>query len=202
MRRTPGSSRSPLMVTLITSVASITAGGMACSNGHPGSPPPPNPGDAGTIFPFQADQPVTYVAKVKNILVGLPPTDDEVQRVTADPTQLATLIDGWMLQPEYVQKMKRFFELAFQQTQVTAVDFSDQAYPKQIGINNTTIPLLVQNATFAWTKLPAAAFVLTALYFFLRAQERGARILLARVEEHGDLYAGSLAEDQELPELG
>ena len=35
-------------------------------------------------------------------------------------------------------------------------------------------PLLVQNATFAWTKLPAALFVLAALYFFLRAQERGA----------------------------
>lgn len=29
-------------------------------------------------------------------------------------------------------------------------------------------PLFVQNATFAWTKLPAAFFVLTALYFFLR----------------------------------
>jgi hypothetical protein len=35
-------------------------------------------------------------------------------------------------------------------------------------------PLLVQNATFAWTKLPAALFVLAGLYFFLRAQERGA----------------------------
>lgn len=35
-------------------------------------------------------------------------------------------------------------------------------------------PILVQNATFAWTKLPAAFFILTALYFFLRAQEPGA----------------------------
>ncbi len=35
-------------------------------------------------------------------------------------------------------------------------------------------PLFVQNATFAWTKLPAAFGVLTALYFFLRAQEPGA----------------------------
>lgn len=35
-------------------------------------------------------------------------------------------------------------------------------------------PLFVQNATFAWTKLPAAFFTLTALYFFLRAQEPGA----------------------------
>ncbi len=56
-------------------------------------------------------------------------------------------------------KMKRFFELAFQQTQVTAVDFADQAYPKQIGINNTTTPLLVQNAqqSFARTMLQLIA---------------------------------------------
>lgn len=32
-------------------------------------------------------------------------------------------------------------------------------------------PMFVQNATFAWTKLPAAFFVLTALYFFLRAHD-------------------------------
>jgi hypothetical protein len=51
--------------------------------------------------------------------------------------------------------MKRFFELAFQQTQVNAVDFADQFFPKQIGINATTTPLLVQNAqqSFARTML-------------------------------------------------
>ncbi len=48
-------------------------------------------------------------------------------------------------------------------------------------------PLLVENATFAWTKLPTAAFVLTALYFFLRAQERGAPA------SAGVLFAASLA---------
>jgi 4-amino-4-deoxy-L-arabinose transferase-like glycosyltransferase len=32
-------------------------------------------------------------------------------------------------------------------------------------------PLFVQNATFAWTKLPAAFFVLAGLHFFLRAHE-------------------------------
>ncbi len=32
-------------------------------------------------------------------------------------------------------------------------------------------PLLVQNATFAWTKLPTAFFLLSALWFFLRAWE-------------------------------
>lgn len=48
-------------------------------------------------------------------------------------------------------------------------------------------PLFVQNATFAWTKLPAAFFVLAALYFFLRAQEPGAPPIAAR------LFAASLA---------
>ncbi len=32
-------------------------------------------------------------------------------------------------------------------------------------------PLFVQNATFAWTKLPTAACVLASLYFFLRAHD-------------------------------
>ena len=31
---------------------------------------------------FQADPPAVYVAKVKNILVGLPPTDDEIARMS------------------------------------------------------------------------------------------------------------------------
>ena len=55
--------------------------------------------------------------------------------------------------------MMRFFELAFQQTQISAVDFADQAYPKQVGINATTTPLLVQNAqeSFARTVLALIA---------------------------------------------
>ncbi|MBC7367397.1 MAG: hypothetical protein H7343_11410 [Undibacterium sp.] len=44
-------------------------------------------------------------------------------------------------------------------------------------------PLFVQNATFAWTKLPAAACVLLAFYFFLRAHDpappRAAPVLFA-----------------------
>ena len=114
-------------------------------------------GDASV--PFTAALPASYVAKVKNILVGLPPTDDEVKAVTADPTQLKALVQGWMKLPGYTTKMKRFFELAFQQTQVSAVDFSDQAFPKQISINATTTPLLVQNAqqSFALTMIELLA---------------------------------------------
>jgi hypothetical protein len=148
----------PSVWTVTTVLAGALAAGMGCgnNNGHGATPPIIDPTDAGTPTPpFQADLPFTYVAKVKNLLVGLPPSDDEVQQVINDPTTLRTLIDGWMQRPEYREKTKRFFELAFQQTQVTATDFADQAYPKQIGINNTTIPLLIQNAqqSFARTML-------------------------------------------------
>ena len=117
-------------------------------------------GAGGTgVAAFQPVSPYVYVPKVKNLLLGLPATDAEVTAVAADPTQLKALIAGWMQQPTYATKMQRFFELAFQQTQVTAADFSDQAYPKQIGVNATTIPLLVQNAqeSFARTMMALLA---------------------------------------------
>src|SRR5436305_10448220 len=74
---------------------------------------------------FTADPPSVYVAKVKNILVGLPPSDAEIAAVKADPKALGGLVDGWMKLPEYQQKMMVFFELAFQQTQISAADFVD-----------------------------------------------------------------------------
>jgi hypothetical protein len=95
------------------------------------------------------------VAKIKNVLVGLPPSDDEVKAVEADPTQLRPLIDAWMALPQYSQKMLVFFELAFQQTQVSIDDFLDQTYPRPAGFNSTTGPKLAQNAreSFARTVL-------------------------------------------------
>ena len=53
----------------------------------------------------------------------------------------------------------RFFQLAFQQTQVSVLDFSDQSYPRNIAINTTTTPLLVQNAqeSFARTMVELVA---------------------------------------------
>jgi len=132
-----------------------------CSSHRPSAPAMTSGDpDAGSMIPpFQADQPVTYVAKVKNILVGLPATDDEVAAVTADPAQLQPLIQGWMALPQYTQKMQRFFELAFQQTQVSTADYADQVYPKQISINGTVTPLLMQNLqeSFARTVLALAA---------------------------------------------
>ena len=148
------STHRPLALLLSTLVASALSSAVACHSSPSSSTSTPGPSADGGLA-FQADPPTVYVAKVKNVLVGLPPTDAEIQAVQADPTQLGTLIDGWMALPQYQEKMMRFFELAFQQTQVAYTDFSDQAYPKQIDINSTTIPLLVENAqeSFARTML-------------------------------------------------
>ena len=108
--------------------------------------------------PFAQNSPYTYVAKVKNILIGLPPTDDEVGAVVgaSDPTAaLQALIRRWMALPDpnaaaattyYAEKMLTFFELATQQTQVGAAAFSEQFYPGQVDINASTTNRLVENA--------------------------------------------------------
>lgn len=83
-----------------------------------------NAGRGGGV-PFQADAPEVYVAKVKNLLVGLPPKDEEVKAVKANPDALKGLVDQWMATPQYEAKMRVFFELAFQQTQITQADFID-----------------------------------------------------------------------------
>jgi hypothetical protein len=76
----------------------------ACSSGPP-SVPRATPSAAGA--PFEPVPPRVYVAKVKNILVGLPPTEAEVAAVEADPAALSQLVDAWMQRPEYDQKMPR-----------------------------------------------------------------------------------------------
>jgi hypothetical protein len=133
--------------TLLACVLSI-----GCAQRGQATPAP----DAGV--PFQVDPPAVYVAKVKNILVGLPPTDDEVQAVAADPTALGHLVDQWMARPEYQQKMLVFFELAFQQTQLNTSDFTDMIPPQGLGVAKQ-IPLVLQNLreSFARTVLALTA---------------------------------------------
>ncbi|HEY6476998.1 MAG TPA: hypothetical protein VI456_10480, partial [Polyangia bacterium] len=151
-------------LALLVAAAACSGGGKAKSEA--GTPPAADAGavtDGGAAetgpLPFAIDPPAVYLAKVKNLLVGLPPSADEVAAVTADPTQLKPIIAGWMQLPQYAQKMQRFFELAFQQTQVTSADYADQFYPKQIDVNNTTTPLVLQNLeeSFARTMLALIA---------------------------------------------
>jgi Protein of unknown function (DUF1585) len=120
---------------------------------------------------FTPNSPYIYVAKVKNILVGLPPTDEEVQSVVGatDPVaQLQALIKGWMTLTDpvalagttyYEEKMRVFFALATQQTQVSVTDFSDQVYPGQIDVNGSTANALLQNATESFARTMVAEVV-------------------------------------------
>lgn len=110
------------------------------------------------VLAFQPDPPRVYVAKVKNLLVGLPPTQAEVDAVTADPNALGGLVDQWMAQPEYQQKMLQFFELAFQQTQLTPADFFNVIPARGLG-DGPLAPLLIENVreSFARTVLQLIA---------------------------------------------
>ncbi len=84
-------------------------------------------------MPFEAFSVGAYVAKVKNVLVGVPPTAEEIAKVKADPKALASLIDGWMALPQYRTQMQSFFANAFQQTQVNAQQFQFQI-PAEDGV--------------------------------------------------------------------
>ncbi len=143
-------------------VLCASAGLTACKGSSPaagtrdaGADAQAQAGDASMAVPFEPDPPRVYVAKVKNVLVGLPPTDQEVAAVAKDPSQLRGLIVGWMQLPSYSAKMLTFFQLAFQQTQVTINDFADQTYPRQAVANAYTRALLARNAqeSFARTVL-------------------------------------------------
>ncbi len=170
------SSRRSLLVSLMPLAL---AGAAACFGSSGASDGPGGPGDGtnadggkggeGGIgddgggpapLPFAPDSPYVYVAKVKNVLVGLPPTDDEMKSVVADPSHLGVLVDAWMKLPQYETKMRRFFQLAFQQTQISAGDFGDQLNPGQLQLdpNRATQALFLQSVqeSFARTMLDPA----------------------------------------------
>jgi hypothetical protein len=145
---------------LATFAASALASAAACNTGSPADPgstysATSTTGSGPTFIP---STPYVYVAKVKNVLVGLPPTDAEVKQVVNDPSSLQTLIGTWMTSPEfaplYQNKMQRFFELAFQQTQIAVSDLMDQSYPRADD-NPWTAPELMQNVqqSFARTMI-------------------------------------------------
>ena len=164
MLSTTRSRWAPALASLFGIGVIAAASGAGCYSGGPlgGSTSAGDGGggasaDAG--IPFQADAPSVYVAKVKNVLTGLAPTADEINAVEANPDALSGLVTTWMTDPKfapfYQAKMLVFFELAFQQTQISTADFT-QMVPQGggIGISSQT-PLLLQNAreSFARTML-------------------------------------------------
>lgn len=118
---------------------------LACSSSMPEPTPEP---------PFEPFAPEAYTAKVKNLLTGQALTEAELQAVQADPNKLPELIDTWLNTPEAETKLLAFFQQAFQQTQLTISNFSDQL-PSGFGFNAATQNLFVKSAreSFARTAL-------------------------------------------------
>ncbi len=82
--------------------------------------------------------------------------------------------------------------LAFLPAAVLAQRWAGPRAARLLAVLFCVNPLFVQNATFAWTKLPAACFVLAALVFFLRAAS-AARPLVPALLFAAALAAGLLA---------
>ncbi|MBS2022433.1 MAG: hypothetical protein JST92_08485 [Deltaproteobacteria bacterium] len=80
--------------------------------------------DGGVFVPLSVS---VSVAKVKQLLTGLPPTNEEVAAVAANPSALKDLVVQWTALPQYTGKMLAFFSTAFQQSQAAQGDFADAA---------------------------------------------------------------------------
>ena len=110
----------------------------AASSGAPSVPD--DAPDAAAELPFEPVSARIYVAKVKNLMLGLPATEEEIQAVEQDPTALKAMVDAWFVRPEAQAKLGTFFSKAFQQTQISQNDFFDQ-----LSVDNlTSLPMFTQ----------------------------------------------------------
>lgn len=105
-------------------------------------------------IPFEPVPARIYVSKVKNLLLGLPATEEEIAAVTQDPAALKGMVDAWFVKPEAQAKLGNFFSKAFQQTQITQNDFFDQLSVDNVG----SLPVFAQaQESMARTALKAIA---------------------------------------------
>jgi len=96
--------------------------------------------DAAAEIPFEPVPARVYVAKVKNLLLGLPATEEEIAAVEQDPAALKDMVDAWFVRPEAQAKLGTFFSKAFQQTQISQNDFFDQ-----LSVDNlSALPMFAQ----------------------------------------------------------
>jgi hypothetical protein len=137
-----------------------SAGGANPDAGSYGAAPPINPGGE-PIVPFEAVSPYAYLRKVKGLLTGVAPTEEEVktlvQAQAADrPAVLEQLIDGWINAKhaeQFRSKMLLLFKNVFQQTGFNPTeDFKPQLLENggfdfgPVGIyGDDAFPRLVQN---------------------------------------------------------
>jgi hypothetical protein len=135
-----------------------------------------------------------YVAKIKTLLVGLPPTEAELTAVEADESKLGELVDTWMQLPQYRTKMIRFFRVAFQQTQLGAADFVDQTY-WNIDPNDYSRNLLLQNLVDSFART-AWQIVAEGRPFTETVTTRGFMMTPALLEFYGFLDSYQVDDDR------
>jgi hypothetical protein len=178
MGQTQDGSRVALAAALVLLAPVLSC--MPPSGSSVSTPPPP----PGLYEPVSAG---SSVGKVKNLLIGLPPTDAEVQAISVDPSALRGLVSQWIATPEYTAKLQVFFAGAFQQSQAVSADFADQLGDSAQGrldarllanlresFARTAIALVQENKPFTAT-LTTQRFMLTprlmALYAFMDAMQ-------------------------------
>jgi hypothetical protein len=98
------------------------------------SNPPPGPAEM-TPPPYQPLSPRAYAAKVKDLLTGLPLTDQELAAVTANRAALPGMVDAWSQTPQFKERMFDFFKRSFQQTQLDITDLDDQLRLNSANLN-------------------------------------------------------------------
>ena len=123
--------RAQTLLFAVTTIALALAGcegaiGSPAGPGGPGGNGSPNPG--GSDFPvddtrpalsscdsFEPVAPFVYAAKIKTLLTGLGLTADELDAISGNPAALRAQIDRWIDTPQAEEKLRRFFQTAFQQ---------------------------------------------------------------------------------------
>jgi len=181
MNRKRDGARSAIGLALVVCAPALSCLPGAAPDSTPSPPAGPPPGL------YEPVSVASSVGKVKNLLVGLPPTDVEIQTVSADPKALRGLVSQWMATPEYAAKLQSFFATAFQQSQAVSGDFADQLGDTAQGrvdarllanlresFARTAIALVQENKPFTATAT-TQRFMLTprlmALYAFMDAMQ-------------------------------
>ena len=141
----------------------LSDGGTTTTGGD--TPPAPIVNDSGAqaTYVFQPVGPAVYVPKVKNLMLGLAATDDEIAQVTKDPSTFRTLVTGWIEQPQFKGKMLGFLRNAFQQNNVSLNQLETNTnFPLDNWLNNGFGATFVRSledqfALTAWDAIAAGA---------------------------------------------
>ena len=117
--------RSLFLVVMLLALGSTGCEGAIGRNQASRDNDPSNPGDPNfpvdTTRPalsscdsFEPAAPFVYASKVKTLLTGLGLTSEELDALTANPDVLRSQIDGWFDMPQADEKLRAFFQTAFQ----------------------------------------------------------------------------------------